>query len=165
MSKGITDHGRPGSHHLFSHHQEQPPGQPDHYEPYSTEKPPQMASFFNKIGELITGKEDEENQNTHEQVSEVAAQTAQEGAQKYADHRYLSFAPKRHDNDIKWFVDGCGYMWAVSEALEKARESIWILDCETSAAVLRYTALTCLRVAFPGAVPASPSREESDVPH
>lgn len=124
---GITDHGRPDSHHLFSH-QEQPPGQPDHYEPYSTEKPPQMASFFNKIGELITGKEDEENQNTHEQVSEVAAQTAQEGAQKYADHRYLSFAPKRHDNDIKWFVDGCGYMWAVSEALEKARESIWILD-------------------------------------
>lgn len=90
-----------------------------------------MASFFNKIGDMITGHGEEEDQTTHEQVSAVAAETAQEGAQKYADHRYLSFAPKRHDNDVKWFVDGCGYMWAVSEALERARESIWILDCET----------------------------------
>ncbi|KAL1619800.1 hypothetical protein SLS54_006396 [Diplodia seriata] len=102
-------------------------GEPDRYEPYTTQKPPQMASFFNKIGEMITGHEEEE-QSTHEQVSTVAAETAQEGSQKYADHRYLSFAPKRHDNNVKWFVDGCGYMWAVSEALERAKESIWILD-------------------------------------
>jgi phospholipase D1/2 len=25
-------------------------------------------------------------------------------------------------------VDGCSYMWAVSMAIEEARESIWILD-------------------------------------
>lgn len=89
-----------------------------------------MASFFNKVGELFTGHE-EEAPTTHEQVSTAAAETAQEGAQKYADHRFLSFAPQRHDNNVKWFVDGCGYMWAVSEALERAKESIWILDCET----------------------------------
>lgn len=45
-------------------------------------------------------------------------------------NRFGSFAAPRNHNDIKWFVDGCGYMWAVSLALERARESIWILDCE-----------------------------------
>jgi phospholipase D1/2 len=44
-------------------------------------------------------------------------------------NRYLSFAPQRpNGNDVKWYVDACGYMWAVSKALETARESIWILD-------------------------------------
>lgn len=40
------------------------------------------------------------------------------------DNRFLSFAPPRTGNDVKWFVDGCGYMWAVSVAIEEARESI-----------------------------------------
>jgi len=44
------------------------------------------------------------------------------------DHRFQSFAPQREGNDAKWYVDACGYMYAVSEALERARESIWILD-------------------------------------
>jgi phosphatidylserine/phosphatidylglycerophosphate/cardiolipin synthase-like enzyme len=44
------------------------------------------------------------------------------------DNRFHSFAPPRTGNDAKWFVDGCGYFWAVSVALEEARESIWILD-------------------------------------
>ncbi len=47
-----------------------------------------------------------------------------------SENRFDSFAAPRENNDIKWFVDGCGYMWAVSKALENARESIWILDCE-----------------------------------
>ena len=45
-------------------------------------------------------------------------------------HRYNSFAEQRSGNDAKWYVDGCGYMWAVSRALEQATTSIWILDCE-----------------------------------
>ena len=48
----------------------------------------------------------------------------------HLQHQYGSFAPQRDGNDVKWFVDGCGYMWAVSKALEQAKESIWILDCE-----------------------------------
>ncbi|KAI1838973.1 hypothetical protein CBS147337_698 [Penicillium roqueforti] len=44
------------------------------------------------------------------------------------EHRFDSFAPVREHNDAKWYVDGCGYFWAVSRALENARESIWILD-------------------------------------
>jgi phospholipase D1/2 len=47
-------------------------------------------------------------------------------------NRFLSFAPQREGNEVKWYVDGCGYMWAVSVALEQARESIWILDCKNS---------------------------------
>lgn len=47
----------------------------------------------------------------------------------HADNRYYSFCPPREGNDVKWYVDACGYMWAVSVALEQARESIWILDC------------------------------------
>ncbi|KAK3115484.1 hypothetical protein LTR53_005141 [Teratosphaeriaceae sp. CCFEE 6253] len=43
-------------------------------------------------------------------------------------HRFQSFAPQREGNDAKWYVDGCGYFYAVSVALERARESIWILD-------------------------------------
>nr|OQO29533.1 hypothetical protein B0A51_02625 [Rachicladosporium sp. CCFEE 5018] len=43
-------------------------------------------------------------------------------------HRFQSFAPQREGNDAKWYVDACGYMWAVSVALQNARQSIWILD-------------------------------------
>ncbi|KAH6665713.1 hypothetical protein B0J14DRAFT_643518 [Halenospora varia] len=45
-----------------------------------------------------------------------------------SNNRFRSFAPQRSGNNAKWFVDGCGYMWAVSVAIEEARESIWILD-------------------------------------
>ncbi|KAL8803006.1 MAG: hypothetical protein Q9182_003432 [Xanthomendoza sp. 2 TL-2023] len=45
-----------------------------------------------------------------------------------SQNRYASFAAQRNSNDIKWYVDGCGYMWAVSRALEQASESIWIMD-------------------------------------
>jgi len=49
----------------------------------------------------------------------------------HADNRYVSFAPERQaGNSVKWYVDGCSYMWAVSVALESARESIWIMDCK-----------------------------------
>ncbi|KAF7195689.1 Phospholipase D1 [Pseudocercospora fuligena] len=43
-------------------------------------------------------------------------------------HRFQSFAPQREGNEVKWYVDGCSYMWAVSLALEHAQHSIWILD-------------------------------------
>ncbi|KAL4889511.1 hypothetical protein BDV59DRAFT_116782 [Aspergillus ambiguus] len=45
-----------------------------------------------------------------------------------SENRFQSFAPDRQGNDVKWHVDGCSYFYAVSKALESARESIWILD-------------------------------------
>lgn len=53
-----------------------------------------------------------------------------DGMHNNSQHRYGSFAAQRTGNDAKWYVDGCGYMWAVSRALEQATESIWILDCK-----------------------------------
>ncbi|OQE08597.1 hypothetical protein PENVUL_c009G02897 [Penicillium vulpinum] len=43
-------------------------------------------------------------------------------------HRFKSFAPIHDGNRVKWYVDGKDYMWAVSEALEKATETIYIAD-------------------------------------
>ncbi|KAK1965694.1 phospholipase D/nuclease [Colletotrichum sublineola] len=45
----------------------------------------------------------------------------------HAENRFQSFAPQSTGN-AKWYVDGCSYFWAVSEAIEQARESIYILD-------------------------------------
>ncbi|OAX84109.1 hypothetical protein ACJ72_01521 [Emergomyces africanus] len=45
-----------------------------------------------------------------------------------SQNRFGSFAPPRDRCDAKWYVDGCDYMYAVSRALETAKESIWILD-------------------------------------
>lgn len=39
-----------------------------------------------------------------------------------------TFRGPKSGNDVKWYVDGASYMWAVSQALESARQSIWILD-------------------------------------
>lgn len=54
------------------------------------------------------------------------------GLHPKSEHRYGSFAGQRSGNGAKWFVDGCDYMWAISEALMTAKESIWILDCKLS---------------------------------
>ena len=43
-------------------------------------------------------------------------------------HRFESFAPERDGNNIKWYVDGRDYFWAVSVALEQAKETIYIAD-------------------------------------
>ncbi|KAG1152416.1 hypothetical protein G6F37_000260 [Rhizopus arrhizus] len=43
-------------------------------------------------------------------------------------HRYDSFAPVRHDAMVKFFIDGHDYCWAVSEAIENAKEVIFIED-------------------------------------
>jgi phospholipase D1/2 len=43
-------------------------------------------------------------------------------------NRFHSFAPPRTQNSAKWFVDGCGYFWALSVALEQAQSQILIMD-------------------------------------
>ncbi|KAI0478072.1 phospholipase [Xylaria cf. heliscus] len=42
-------------------------------------------------------------------------------------NRFQSFSAQTSGN-AKWYVDGASYFWAVSMALEEARESIYILD-------------------------------------
>ncbi|KAJ5232106.1 hypothetical protein N7468_005062 [Penicillium chermesinum] len=43
-------------------------------------------------------------------------------------HRFQSFAPIRDSNRVKWYVDALDYLWAVSEALESAQETIYLAD-------------------------------------
>ena len=44
------------------------------------------------------------------------------------DNRHHSFAPQRTGNSVKYHVDGCGYFYAVSEAIQKSQSEILIMD-------------------------------------
>ena len=58
----------------------------------------------------------------HEQLTDKKRTLIGEG------HRFQSFAPERDGNKIKWYVDGRDYFHAVSVALERAKETIYIED-------------------------------------
>ncbi|EAT87109.2 hypothetical protein SNOG_06045 [Parastagonospora nodorum SN15] len=58
------------------------------------------------------------------------------------NHRFNSFAPEREGNLVKWYVDGRDYFWAVAEALEQAKETIYIADWWLSPELVT-AALTC----------------------
>lgn len=77
----------------------------------------------NEIREKVSGGQEEIHAHTH------SSGQCSDGSHSENLHRFQSFAPQRDGNDVKWYVDACGYMWAVSMALERAQESIWILDC------------------------------------
>ncbi|XP_043539599.1 phospholipase D1-like [Chiloscyllium plagiosum] len=44
------------------------------------------------------------------------------------EHRFDSFVPARHDIQTRWFVNGSEYFSAVADALEQAKEDIFIAD-------------------------------------
>lgn len=77
-----------------------------------------FTSFFDKITDAV---KDIKTTLSKEVAAEIHGNSR-------SQHRYSSFAEPRDGNNVKWYVDGCGYFWAVSVALEQARESIWILD-------------------------------------
>lgn len=58
----------------------------------------------------------------HEQATDRKRTAIAEG------HRFQSFAPERSGNRIKWYIDGRDYFHAVSVALERAKETIYIED-------------------------------------
>lgn len=73
-----------------------------------------------KFGNLFNPNhrhDEKHEQETDEQRSKIAE-----------SHRFGSFAPERDGNKVKWYVDGRNYYWAVSEALERAKETIYIAD-------------------------------------
>ncbi|KAJ5295633.1 hypothetical protein N7508_010454 [Penicillium antarcticum] len=92
-------------------------------------KPPKedkLSGFLGKIQGTVAEYGNEFAQKLGTTIDPKAY--AEYGPTKTTDHRFGSFAPPREHNDAKWYVDGCSYFWAVSRALENARESIWILD-------------------------------------
>ncbi|MCJ1249012.1 hypothetical protein MMC30_006233 [Trapelia coarctata] len=76
-----------------------------------------------EFGTEVAGKIGGEETHSHTHIDANCTDGSHD-----SPHRYASFAAERDRNDVKWYVDGCGYMWAVSVAIEQARESIWILD-------------------------------------
>ncbi|KAF2199747.1 phospholipase D/nuclease [Delitschia confertaspora ATCC 74209] len=80
------------------------------------------------IKDKLSGQGDSQGPPQQAEWSGDAQATQGPYSEPLGKNRFQSFAPERHGNDIKWYVDACGYMWAVSVALERARESIWILD-------------------------------------
>ena len=82
-----------------------------------------FTSHIKKEIDNIQG--DDEPSSQSQNATENSSNTIQSQS---GGNRFDSFAPPRTGNEAKWYVDGCGYMWAVSVAIEEARESIWILD-------------------------------------
>lgn len=50
-------------------------------------------------------------------------------------HRFRSFAPIRGGNIVKFAVDGHDYFWQLSEIIDHARETIFIMDWSVVASV------------------------------
>jgi phospholipase D1/2 len=73
-----------------------------------------------KLGNLVNPnhRHDEE----HEQKTDAKRDAVRE------HNRFQSFAPERDGNKVKWYVDGQDYFYAVSVALEAAKETIYICD-------------------------------------
>lgn len=79
--------------------------------------------FKNKVGKF---KNIINPNHRHDEEHEKA--TDEKRTRIAESHRFGSFAPERHGNKIKWYVDGQDYFWAVAVALEKAKETIYIED-------------------------------------
>ncbi|XP_072377195.1 phospholipase D1 [Diabrotica undecimpunctata] len=65
------------------------------------------------------------NKEWTDHLKEIAATTAREFVQP---NRYHSYAPIRINVMASWFVDGSTYMSSVADALENAKEEIFITD-------------------------------------
>ncbi|KAF2004667.1 phospholipase-like protein PldA [Amniculicola lignicola CBS 123094] len=66
--------------------------------------------------------------SNHRHDEEHEQKTDDKRSRVCSNHRFNSFAPERDGNMIKWYVDGRDYFWAVSMALERAKETIYIED-------------------------------------
>lgn len=123
-------HQNPPPHYGYSS-QGHGAGPQQYQQPNYQGQPPKddkVHGFLGKIQGTVTDLGSEVAQRLGTAIDPQAY--AQYGPSKPGtEHRFGSFAPSRENNDVKWYVDGCTYFWAVSRALENARESIWILDC------------------------------------
>lgn len=129
LQQGYQNHGQPAygynppSHGTGPQQYQQPPYQAQ------PPKDDRLSGFLGKIQGAVTDLGTGVAQTIGTTIDPQAY--AQYGPSRPStENRFGSFAPSREHNDAKWYVDGCSYFWAVSRALENARESIWILDCK-----------------------------------
>jgi phospholipase D1/2 len=79
-----------------------------------------LRNKLGKFGNLVN--KNHRHDEKHEQETDRKRTAIAES------HRYNSFAPERAGNNIKWYVDGRDYFWALSVAMERAKETIYIED-------------------------------------
>ncbi|KAH3488238.1 hypothetical protein KXW24_005768 [Aspergillus fumigatus] len=91
-------------------------------------KQDKLSGLLGKLQDTVTGLGSEVAQRVGNVLDPQQAYAEHGPNKPQSEHRFGSFAPPRQANDAKWYVDGCSYFYAVSKALESARESIWILD-------------------------------------
>jgi phospholipase D1/2 len=136
---------------------------PSDSKPQASSTPKQssgMAGFLGKIQNIGSGIKakisswEERHSHTH-----TSGECAEDLHTSHHANRFTSFAPVREGNDVKWYVDGCGYFWAVSLALEQAKETIWILDCMKASPNIE-KCLTSSRVAFSRIVSSTTTSEK-----
>lgn len=86
--------------------------------------------FFEKATHLKhkIGKFENIINPNHRHDEEHEKRTDAKRAEIARAHRFGSFAPERDGNKIKWYIDGRNYYHAVSIALERAKETIYIAD-------------------------------------
>ncbi|KAI1807211.1 phospholipase D/nuclease [Daldinia bambusicola] len=78
----------------------------------------------------ILQKAEDAFKDVKEALKGESEEQGNEGAgvqQVNTNHRFQSFSPET-TGSVKWYVDGASYFYAVSLALEEARESVYILD-------------------------------------
>lgn len=68
--------------------------------------------LFGKVEAFFGGGEEERHSHSHS-----GYQCDELHPEEHSANRFQSFAAPSSGN-IKWFVDGCSYFWAVSEALQ-----------------------------------------------
>ncbi|ORE03496.1 phospholipase D/nuclease [Rhizopus microsporus var. microsporus] len=79
-------------------------------------------TIFSDIAEKVTSLFESSEEPKKEDDDFIEQQLLNE------KHRYDSFAAVRHGAQVKYFIDGQNYCWAVSEAIDKATECIYIED-------------------------------------
>ncbi|PWY90660.1 phospholipase PldA [Aspergillus heteromorphus CBS 117.55] len=81
------------------------------------------SNFKHKVGKFFNiVNPNHRHDEAHEQATDHKRTAVSEA------HRFQSFAPIREGNRVKWYVDALDYMWAVSIALEEAKETIYLAD-------------------------------------
>ena len=105
------------------------PYQEPEYQSAQAAKPDKLAGMFGKLQGTVAGFGIDFAQRLGNALDPQAYAEYGQSANPANNTRFGSFAPDRQGNDVKWYVDGCSYFYAVSKALESARESVWILDC------------------------------------
>lgn len=157
--------GPPQSYQSGSYNQQQqPPPQPPSNRPHKQDK---LSSFLDKFEETVSGVGSQLAQKIGTTIDADAYAGYGSSSNANSRNRFGSFAPTRESNDVKWHVDGFTYFWAVSRALETARESIWILDCRSSKATslhMLHTDCRCCRVALTRGISTTSSGQERTVP-